>query len=126
MLVQIMSHLGKHWTLAAFLIIPIQYLMFKCLSLNIRNAFVLTGMCSLEEIVTDIQVTGLNQSLVPLSNQKEAETPLISSGQHFQRTSSVVLLHISNILTFTMCHVKEVLQKEELQKPSSAPRYCEV
>lgn len=68
MLVQIMSHLGKHGTLAAFLIIPIQYLMFKCLSLNIRNAFVLTGMCSLEEIVTDIQVTGLNQSLVPLSN----------------------------------------------------------
>lgn len=46
----------------------------------------------------------------PLVELKEAEIALRSSGQHFQRTSSIGLLHISNISTFTRCHVKVVLE----------------
>lgn len=67
------------------------------------------GTWSLEEIsITGMQVTGLNQSLVPLSELKGGRNSFEMLWPALPRDQQLCTLHASNFATFTMCHVKEV------------------
>ena len=69
------------------------------------------GACSLEEIsITGMQVTGLNQSLVSLSELKGGRNSFEKLWPALLRDQQLCTLHASNFATFTICHIKEVLQ----------------